>query len=351
MNLAATENFFDDSRGWVDSLLPFANISSNPDDFYCHSPLIVRQSVEPALLKSEPPTFWFNGQNECATAAPMEQQQQGFFESAGNFSNTTIPTVNSLDSDFLDTDALLDCSFGFMNQEPDSPLTFFGDHQDPGHFTTTIVEQHQQQQMTDGVVPASFPANQKRRHLPPSRSKEPVVKSRQRKGDAKELPHLTEDDAASKSSNKKRVYRKKIYEKKSNCNRNCQSGHISNNSAFIPAELRSKSDIMAYVEEVFKHMDESFTLKSATYQLHLKKFLPDPKNTQRKYIQTILNFPCIPASESEKDELTLLRDLEVGASPSSVLESITVKGRLDELLTSLVNKVGGVKRLFKRVAR
>lgn len=109
-----------------------------------------------------------------------------------------------------------------------------------------------------------------------------------------------------------------------------------------PSDFESKSEIVAYVEQKLEGMEESFTFKSATYQTHLKRFLPRPDEKQRKYIERIDSFPRIPTSAAEERELMNLRQVKSGMCPDSRLgdgDGLTIKERLDEMLTSLVNKI------------
>lgn len=117
---------------------------------------------------------------------------------------------------------------------------------------------------------------------------------------------------------------------------------INRQGIVSPSDFESKSDIVAYVEQKLEDMEESFTFKSATYQTHLKRFLPRPDDKHRKYIERIETFPRIPTSAAEQRELINLRKVRRGMAPDSRLgegNGLTIKERLDEMLTSLVNKV------------
>lgn len=120
--------------------------------------------------------------------------------------------------------------------------------------------------------------------------------------------------------------------------------HLDDQDIASPSDFETKSDIVAYVEQKLERMEESFTFKSATYQSHLKRFLPRPDEKHRKYIERIETFPRIPTSLTEQRELINLRKVQRGMTPDSRLgdsDGLTIKERLDEMLTSLVNKVSG----------
>lgn len=109
-----------------------------------------------------------------------------------------------------------------------------------------------------------------------------------------------------------------------------------------PTDFKSKADLVAYVARKLEGMVESFTFKSATYQMYLKQFLPRPEEKQRRYIEKIDVFPRIPTSVAEQRELAHLRNVQCGITPESRLtdlNGLTIKERLDDILTSLVNKI------------
>lgn len=107
-------------------------------------------------------------------------------------------------------------------------------------------------------------------------------------------------------------------------------------------DFRSKAEVVLYVEEKLESMVESFTFKSSTYQTYLKHFLPRPDEKKRRYIERIETLPRIPTSSAEQRELIYLRRVYLGVALDTRLEDwdgFTIKERLDEMLTSLVNKV------------
>lgn len=109
-----------------------------------------------------------------------------------------------------------------------------------------------------------------------------------------------------------------------------------------PTDFKCKAELVAYVAHKLECMVESFTFKSATYQMYLKQFLPRPEEKQRRYIEKIEVFPRIPTSAAERQELAHLRNVQCGITPDSRLtdlNGLSIKERLDDILTSLVNKV------------
>jgi hypothetical protein len=138
-------------------------------------------------------------------------------------------------------------------------------------------------------------------------------------------------------------------ERKTRCNTEiCRSTYctvpnpLANHVAF-PHDFQSKAELMAYVAHKLESMVESFTFKSSTYQMYLKQFLPRPEEKQRRYIEKIEAFPRIPTSVTERRELCQLREVDSCLRleyPLSEVNGLTLKERLDDILTSLVNKVG-----------
>ena len=119
-------------------------------------------------------------------------------------------------------------------------------------------------------------------------------------------------------------------------------GYSTVNDVAFPKDFNSKAELVAYVAHKLESMVESFTFKSATYQMYLKQFLPRPEEKQRRYIERIDAFPRIPTSATERRELCRLRNVQCGVlSDCQVLDpnGLTIKERLDDILTSLVNKI------------
>lgn len=99
--------------------------------------------------------------------------------------------------------------------------------------------------------------------------------------------------------------------------------------------------VLQYVYDCLASMEGVFTMKSKTYQAHLKAYLPKPSTDQQRYILNITKPPLIPTNAAEADVVDRLRRLDDTATPQKRLPEtsyIRIADILEDFLTSIVNK-------------